>query len=132
MLGLQELGASHQGFIGAYYPVASNIIVINKTPLRRITETNTKLLKSYIFHVLLHEYIHSLGFLDEYTTQQKTYEISKKQFGEHHIVTELSTDIRKFFPSLVYPVYGWLPQKEAPIIELVPGFDFSNTNPYIT
>jgi len=132
MLGLQEIGASLDGFIGAYYPIASNIIIVNKTPLRRILETNKSLLKPYSFHILLHEYIHTLGYLDEKTTGQKTYEISKKQFGEHHIVTELSTDIRKFFPNLVYPVYGWLPRKEAPIIELVPGFDFSNTNSYIT
>jgi hypothetical protein len=132
MLGLQEIGASLDGFIGAYYPVASNIIIINKTPLRRILETNKTLLKPYIFHVLLHEYIHALGFLDEEATGQKTYEISRQQFGEHHIITQLSTDIRKFFPNLVYPIHGWFPQKNVPPIELVPGFDFSSTNPYIT
>jgi len=132
MLGLQEIGASLDGFIGAYYPVASNIIIVNKTPLRRILETDKALLKPYIFHVLLHEYIHALGFLDEETTGQKTYEISKQQFGEHHIITQLSTDIRKFFPSLVYPIHGWVPQKNAPSIELVKGFDFSSTNSYIT
>ena len=132
MLGLQEIGASLDGFIGAYYPVASNIIIVNKTPLRRILETNKALLKPYAFHVLLHEYIHTLGYLDEETTGQKTYEISKKQFGENHIVTELSTNLRKFFPNLVYPIHGWIPQKETPVIELVQGFDFSSSNPYIT
>jgi hypothetical protein len=132
MLGLQEIGASLDGFIGAYYPIASNIIVVNKTPLRRILETNKGLLKPYVFHVLLHEYIHSLGYLDEEITGQKTYEISKKQFGEHHIVTELSTDIKKFFPNLVYPIHGWIPSKKTPLIELVQGFDSSSTNPYIT
>jgi hypothetical protein len=132
MLGLQEIGASLDGFIGAYYPVASNIIIVNKTPLRRILETNKRLLKPYVFHVLLHEYIHTLGYLDEETTGKKTYEICKKQFGEHHIITELSTNIRKYFPNLVYPIHGWLPQKESPLIELVQGFDFSSTNPYIT
>lgn len=132
MLGLQEIGASLDGFIGAYYPVASNIIVVNMTPLRRILETDKSLLRPYVFHILLHEYIHSLGYLDEETTGKKTYEISKKQFGEHHIITELSTNIRKFFPNLVYPVHGWIPRKEAPRIELVKGFDFSSTNPYIT
>jgi hypothetical protein len=132
MLGLQEIGASLDGFIGAYYPVASNIIIVNKTPLRRILETNKALLKPYIFHVLLHEYIHTLGFLDEETTGKKTYEISKQQFGEHHIITELSTNIRKFFPSLVYPIHGWIPLKETPRIELIQGFDLSSTNTYIT
>jgi hypothetical protein len=132
MLGLQEIGASLDGFIGAYYPVASNIIIVNKTPLRRILETNRALLKPYIFHVLLHEYIHTLGFLDEETTGKKTYEISKQQFGEHHIITELSTNIRKFFPNLVYPIHGWIPLKETPRIELIQGFDLSSTNSYIT
>jgi hypothetical protein len=132
MLGLQEIGASLDGFIGAYYPIASNIIIVNKTPLRRILETNKALLKPYIFHVLLHEYIHTLGFLDEETTGQKTYEISKQQFGEHHIITELSTNIRKFFPNLVYPIHGWIPLKETPRIELIQGFDLSSTSAYIT
>ena len=43
MLGLQEIGASLDGFVGAYYPVASNIIIVNRTPLRRILETNKTL-----------------------------------------------------------------------------------------
>lgn len=131
MLGLQELGASFEGFIGAYYPVSSNIIVVNKTPLRRIIQTNKKLLRPYIFHVLLHEYIHALGFLDEYTTQKKTYEISKKYFGEEHIVTQLSTNIKKFLPDIVYPFHGWAPTENFPKIELIQGFDRSSTNFYI-
>ena len=131
MLGLQELGASFDGFVGAYYPVSSNIIVVNKTPLRRIIQTNKKLLKPYIFHVLLHEYIHTLGFLDEYTTQKKTYEISRKQFGEEHIVTQLSTNIKKFLPDIVYPLHGWVPSEDFQKIELIRGFDRSSTNFYI-
>jgi len=132
MLGLQELGSSLNGFIGAYYPASSNIIVMNKTPLRRIIDTNPKLFDPYVFHVLLHEYIHSLGFLDERTTELKTYEISKEHFGEDHIITQLSTNMRKFFPNLVYPVYGWLPSRNVPTIEIVHGFDRSNTSNYIT
>ncbi|MBN1280673.1 MAG: hypothetical protein JXA00_03400 [Candidatus Thermoplasmatota archaeon] len=132
MLGLQEIGTSQRGFIGAYYPIASNIIIVNKTPLRRILETNTTLLEPYSFHILLHEYIHSLGYLDEAITTRKTYEISKQHFGARHIVTELSTNIRKYFPSLVYPLQGWIPAGEPLRIELVPGFDYSNTTPYIT
>lgn len=132
MLGIQELGAPLKGFIGAYFPVASNIIVINKTPLRRITQTKPTLLQPYGFHVLLHEYIHSLGYLDEQTTRQLTYEISKKQFGKEHIITELATNMEKYFPNLVYPIYGWIPQKQFPPIEIIQGFDKSNTNHYIT
>jgi len=132
MLGLQEIGSSLEGFIGAYYPVASNIIVVNKTPLRRILETNKTLLKPYAFHVLLHEYIHALGYFDEETAEKKTYEISKKQFGENHIITRFATNIRQYVPHLVYPIHGWIPRRQTPTIELVTGFDFSTTNAYIT
>jgi len=132
MLGLQELGASYDGFIGAYFPVSSNIIVLNKSPLKRIIETNSKLIKPYGFHVLLHEYIHSLGFLDEQITRQKTYEISKKYLGENHIATQLSINMKKFFPNLVYPIYGWIPSQKYPPIEIIQGFDKSNTEHYIT
>ncbi len=132
MLGLQELGATLSGFIGAYYQVASNIIVVNATPLRRIIETNHKLLNPYGFHVLLHEYIHSLGFLDEEITKQKTYEITRKYYGEEHDATKLSKNMNRFFPNLVYPIQGWLPPKGIPKIKLVKGFDWSNTSHYIT
>ena len=132
MLGLQELGSSLDGFIGAYFPVSSNIIVINKSPLRRIIDTNPELLKPYGFHLLLHEYIHSLGFLDEQITRKKTYEISKKHFGEKHTATQLSINMRRFFPNLVYPIYGWIPLKNIPPIEIIQGFDKSNTENYIT
>jgi len=131
MLGLQELGSTFSGFIGAYFPVSSNIIVINKTPIRRLIETNPKLIKPYGFHILLHEYIHSLGFLDENFTKNKTYEISKKQFGEKHVITQLALNINKFFPNLVYPIKGWIPQKNIPPIEIIKGFDKSNTEYYI-
>jgi hypothetical protein len=132
MLGLQEIGASLDGFIGAYYPITSNIIIMNKTPLRRIIETNQKIMQPYVFHILLHEYIHALGFYDETITRQKTYDISRQQFGEKNLITQMSTNMKKFFPNLVYPIQGWTPSQELPPIELVTGFDASNINSYIT
>lgn len=130
MLGLQELGASLNGFVGAYYPVYSNIIVVNKTPLRRIVETNKNLFEPYSFHILLHEYIHSLGLFDEELTRRKAYEISRKHFGVDHLATEFARNMEQFMPNLVYPVYGWTPGTDAPI-ELVKGFDKSSTQGYI-
>lgn len=132
MLGLQELGSSLNGFIGAYFPVSSNIIVINKTPLRRLIDTDPELIEPYGFHLLLHEYIHSLGFLDEQITRQKTYEITRIHYGDQHVATQLCTNMKKFFPNLVYPVYGWIPQNNIPSIEIIQGFDKSNTENYIT
>jgi hypothetical protein len=131
MLGLQDLGASYGGFVGAYYPVESNIIVVNTAPLEGIAENDPGLLKPYIFHVLLHEYLHALGILDENATRRKTYEISRRQFGERHIITELSRDMEKYVSHLVYPAYGW-PPEGASGVELVKGFDRSSTQGYIT
>lgn len=102
-LGLAELGNVPEGFLGAYYPVGSNMIVMNQTPLRRIQETNPELLKPYIFTTLLHEYIHTLGYLSEKETRDVTAEVSCKTFGESSIVCQMATDINKFFPNLVYP-----------------------------
>ena len=131
MLGLQEMGSTLSGFIGGYYPVDSNIIVLNRTPLRRIEETDLLLLKPYAFHVMLHEYIHSLGLLDEEATRRKTYDVSVACFGVDHIITQLSTDMTKFFPNLVYPVYGWNPPQQPAPVEIIRGFDRSNTQQYI-
>jgi len=130
MLGLQELGSSPQGFIGGYYTLFSNLIVLNQTSIRRILETNPPLMRPYSYHVLLHEYIHSLGFFDEDTTRQKTYEVSTKTFGEGHTATRMACDMEPYFPNLVYPSVGFTSASTP--IELVEGFDHGNYRQYIS
>jgi len=49
MLALADLGNSPQGFLGAFYPIATNVIVMNKVPLIRIQETNPDLYRHYAF-----------------------------------------------------------------------------------
>ncbi|UCE74650.1 MAG: hypothetical protein JSV56_02825, partial [Methanomassiliicoccales archaeon] len=71
MLGLADLGNHPRGWMGAFYPVGSNVIVMNTIPLKRIRQTNPDLYKPYTFHVLMHEYIHSLGYLDENEVREK-------------------------------------------------------------
>ncbi len=122
MLGLADLGGSRNYLVGAFYPLGTNIIVMNKTPLFRIKQTEPNLLKPYIFHILLHEYLHSLGIFDEAMTQQKTYEVSSRVFGEEHVVADIAADMRKYVPYMVHPMNVWKPSKE-PKIEIVSGFD---------
>src|SRR3989338_10902303 len=81
MVGVTDLDAHGQGFIGAFYSLNSNMIIINKRPLARILQTNPSLYNYYIFHVMLHEYIHSIGSYDEAQTRQLVYEISGHHFG---------------------------------------------------
>jgi len=124
MLGLADLGNHPQGWLGAFYPVGSNVIVMNKIPLQRIKETNPELYKPYAFHVLLHEYLHSLGNIDENVVRKKVFDITKEVFGEEHLTTQLAKDTSCFFPNLVYPDVLWEPEDIQ--IELVRGFDRGN------
>jgi len=130
MLGLANLGGGPEGLIGAFYPIATNIIVMNTLPLKRIKETDPALYKPYVFHILLHEYLHTLGIIDEAATRKKAYEISTEIFGKEHVVTQLAADLSRFILKLVYPVYGWQPPEEYQL-ELVKGFDRSSTSSYI-
>lgn len=126
MLALADLGNHPQGFIGAFFPIGTNIIVMNKVPLARIKETQPELYPYYSFHVLLHEYLHSLGFIDESRCRQKVLQISISLFGEEHIVTQIARGFEKFFPNLVYPDVAWQPQDLS--LELVQGFDRGNAS----
>jgi hypothetical protein len=130
MLGLANLGGGPEGLIGAFYPIATNIIVMNILPLKRIKETDPSLYKPYVFRILLHEYLHALGIIDEGATRKKAFEISAEIFGKDHVVTQLAADLSRFIPKLVYPVYGWQPPEEYQL-ELVKGFDRSSTASYI-
>jgi len=125
MLGLSNMGGSRRHFLGAYYPVASNIIVMNTFPIKIIEETNPKMLKPYVFHILLHEYLHSLGYLDEATVRELTFKICTKLFGEKHLSSKLARDISAFLPQLSYPGIDFIPEKQ-PEIFIVKGFDKGN------
>ncbi len=126
MLGLANLGNHPQGFFGAFYPVGTNVIVMNKIPLDRIKETMPELYKPYIFHILLHEYLHTLGYLSESDVRLMVYEITKNLFGEGHLATRIAADTTRFFKNLVYPDAAWQPDDMR--LELVAGFDRSSAS----
>ncbi len=127
LVGVTDLGAHNNGFIGAFYSLNANMIVINKRPLARIVQTNPALYNYYLFHVMLHEYIHSIGSYDEAQTRQLVYEMSEHYFGANHLVAQLASNIEKFMPSLVYPTHGFQPPQDINI-EFVKGIDRKNTN----
>ena len=129
MLGLADLGNHPRGFLGAFYPVGTNIIVMNRNPLSRIKDSKPELFKPYVFHILLHEYLHSLGHLDEREVRRMCIDISIKAFGEGHLATRLAANITEYIPNLAYPDIAWQP--ESTDIELVDDFDRSSVN-YIT
>ncbi|MBI2654298.1 hypothetical protein HYX02_05830 [Candidatus Woesearchaeota archaeon] len=127
MVGLTDLGMHDRGFIGAFYSLDANTIIINKKPLARLFRTNPSLYNFYLFHIILHEYIHSIGSLDEAQTRQLVYEISRHYFGEEHTITQLTTNMQKFMPNLTYPVAGFQPPTDINI-DFVMGIDKKNIN----
>ncbi|MFH0890267.1 MAG: metallopeptidase family protein [Candidatus Aenigmatarchaeota archaeon] len=128
MLGLTEIAESEKKFVSGFHPIGSNFIIINKTPLERIMKTNKKLYQAYVFHVLLREYIHTFGILDEDVTRNNVKQISKALFGKEHIVTALSTKFNKFFPYIVYSDVNEEFNQENKGIEMVDNFDSSNVS----
>ena len=129
MLGLTDLGAQGNYLVGAFHPVGSELIVLNKTPLRRIKEVKPEYYNAYLFHILLHEYLHSLGVLDENTVRYLTVEICREILGEDHPATQMGAKgINYFFPFITYPT----PEIDASDmqIEIVKNFSQQTTRYY--
>ena len=88
-VGLMLVLASLPAKIGAYHEVGSNSIVLNRRILDAVIKSGKTLreINSYIFTILLHEYLHSLGHLDERQVQEISYKVTSNTFGENHPTT---------------------------------------------
>lgn len=127
-LGLADLGEGVYGWIGGYHIISSNSIIMNLRPLERIKEYKPELYKSYVFMVLTHEYIHSLGVINESKCRELTLCVTETLFG-HHLVTDMARDIRRFIPQFRAAKYGWVPPQD-PKIYYVENFDRSSMTYY--
>ena len=87
--------------LGAYHILGSNIIVLNKFVLDIIKQSSksTEDYNSYLYMVLVHEYLHSFGITDENAVRQMTYDLCRSLFGESHVSTLLAKDD----PSSLFP-----------------------------
>ena len=126
LVGLSDLGIYDNSFLGAFYSLDANTIVINKRPLDTIKKTDPNLYNPYLFHVLLHEYLHSLGIFDEKQVRVLVYEITKKYFGDNHLATQLALDLERFLPNLT--LGGVVEEPQDMSIEFISGIDKDNTN----
>lgn len=123
MLGLADLGGSPIHMVGGLYPSATNIIVMNRAPMAILAKDQERY-RAYCFHILLHEYLHSLGFMDESEVRQRTYQISRAALGEGHMATMMATDLSRFLPNVIYGVPKDTDGEMD--IQLVSDFDRSN------
>ncbi len=75
--------------VGAFHPIGTNDIVLNRRLLKRLSREKRRLeWKAFIFSILLHEYLHSLGYVDEREVRGLVYQICAENFGRDHPVTE--------------------------------------------
>jgi len=87
--------------LGAYHILGSNIIVVNRYILENIKNTKSKEeYNSYVFAVLAHEYLHSLGIIDENKVRKMTYNLCLGIFGKDHTTTKFANDPLSAFPQL--------------------------------
>jgi len=71
--------------VGAFHPMGTNEIVLNRRLLKVASKSEVKQ-KAYVFSILLHEYLHSLGYVDERQVRGLTYKVCIENFGAEHPV----------------------------------------------
>jgi len=106
-LGFIEMGVSNQGFIGGMFFSGGTMILMNSTALRILInqgKLTDEIIINYVYHILLHEYIHSLGYLDELECRKITYHVTNETFQdeEHPAHVMASKGIGAYFPKLIY------------------------------
>jgi hypothetical protein len=72
--------------IGAYYPVGTNNIVLNRrlVDIVEATLSDKRTVNALIYNLLLHEYLHALGELSEVEVRRQVVAVAVKCFGEEH------------------------------------------------
>ena len=78
--------------LGAFHGVGTNSIVMNRSLLDRIVKgSNSRTqINSFVYSILLHEYLHSLGLIGEAEVRSVVRDISVKTFGEDHPASKIA------------------------------------------
>jgi hypothetical protein len=79
--------------LGAFHPVGTNNIVMNRALLRVVESSAASrvTVNAFIYSILLHEYLHALGYLRESEVKPLVLKVSLECFGSDHIVSELAS-----------------------------------------
>jgi len=111
--------------IGAYHTVGTNGIVLNRTTLDMVTHGARSLreINSYVYSILLHEYLHALGYVREEDARRLVYEISLESFGPDHPATQIASK----GPNAVFPEIALIDMPtESPDVEVIPDLERSS------
>jgi len=128
-LGLVEMGIDRGSFIGGMHFYPGTDIVMNKTPLKLILKSQPyEIVCAYTYHILLHEYVHSLGIIDEEICRAITLKISEDIFkdADHPTIILAKRGIGAYIPNLTIL---YIPPEQRPdgiSIEYVQDFDIES------
>jgi hypothetical protein len=115
--------------VGAYHEMGSNAIVMNRNILRIVEKLSKSRSRrnSYVFMILLHEYLHSLGYTSDRQVRNLSKQITDEFLGRRHLASEMAVrPLDQFFPELG-KLSGFRDKGEY---QMVRRFDSSST-PYI-
>ena len=124
-LGLSDLPPG----LGAYWQVTGNVIVLNESlvGMMRAHANGPVEFNSFVYVLLAHEYLHSLGYLDEGEVRRTTAYVTQRVFGPDHPATRMARgDLWRMFPFLAYAPGG-----DGQKIRIVRRFDTASTDTYI-
>ena len=127
MLGLANLGMRRGSFVGAFHPLGSNIIVMNKAPFDvALRTTDKKVFNAYCFHLLLHEYLHALGYVSEEEVRDLVHRICSLALGKDNPATVMAErGLAFYFPKVTYFSQNTRIPRDIQI-ELIKDFDKSS------
>ena len=123
--GLSLVLANLSREVGAFYQVGANLIVVNKalvSGLKEITN-NPKQVNAFIFMVLLNEYLHSLGYLEEHEVRKLAKDICSQYLGQDHLTVKMAN--ANWLE--IYPQLATMPRSNSNELEVVRKFDSSST-----
>jgi len=121
-LGLAEM----PNMVGAMHGVGSNMILMNRTILEFVNRSARSRLEvnSFVYHILLHEYLHSLGHVDEGQVRALTRKVTTEVLGEDHVASRISSrDLWHYYPGMRELGPGGMGKD----VEIVDDFDKSST-----
>ncbi len=111
--------------IGAFHTLGSNGIVMNRNTLDMVTHGARSLreINSYVYSILLHEYLHALGYVEERDVRRLVYDVSLETFGPEHPATQIASK----GPSVMFPEISLHNEPtETPDLEMIPDLERSS------
>lgn len=124
--GLELILADLPSEIGAVHQPGSNAIVVNRKYLQILLKSSKTRVEvnSHVFFILLHEYLHSLGVLDEDETRTLSLKVIKETLGEDHPAYRIAIKDLSELRSLLEKEHDLGSDED---VEIIRDFDTDNT-----